>query len=230
MVQGRLGGLGEAESLGGTWGPAVCTQCVSAFQERLGPGNKGEMGVSERAPLRPFPDTPTLIQVKPGGGVLQGWRRLWPQRTSGPQLPEPDHPQACSWWGAGGPAACVRPGWPAQISLLPSGSQGLMGKGGIRSSLWGTRVVSCPNTGAPAPPPETLGVTCPPWAPREAWRGSCALRPSQALCPRSRDSTVGTGHGQASSTPSGGPSAGHSLWGATKWPEQAGQELGVCAK
>lgn len=59
-------------------------------------------------------------------------------------------------------------------------------------------------TGVPSPPPETLGVTCAPWAPREAWRGSCALRPSQALCPRSRDSTVGAGHGQAASTPSGG--------------------------
>lgn len=137
MVQGRPGGVGEAERLGGTWGPAACTQCVSAFQERLGPGSKGERGVSERAPRLPFPATPTWIQVKPGRrcsprvadgvGCSACCQGFGPENIWAPAA-RADHLQAGSWLGRWPHGLC--PPSVAHTDFTPSlGVTGLHGEG-----------------------------------------------------------------------------------------------------
>ena len=112
------------------------------------------------------------------------------QRTSGSQLPEPDHPQACSW--PGGRWASGIPPTKAYRNFTPSlGVRELHGGGRCLQTPVGTWGVPCPKTEDPclsrlvstSPPPETLGRYLPPLG---SHGGNNALCPSHALCPQSK--------------------------------------------
>lgn len=230
----------ERRSLGGTRGPAVCTQCVSVFQERLGPGNRGEMGVSER-PLRSLPlPLPCRFRSNPGGGVLQGWRMEWapapavrgfgPREHLGPSCQGQTTPRPAAGWAQVARRPVSAHSGRHEFHSFPRGHRASWGREVLPATSWEHGWSLVPRLpGAPSPPPENLGVvTCPPRAPREAWRRSSALRPSQALCPQSRDSTAGAGHGQAASMPSGGRVRDTAYGEPQSGPSELARNLGLC--
>lgn len=205
---------------------------VSApFRKGWGLGVKGKGGCL-RGPLGSLSlPPPHGFRSNPGGGVLQGWRMEWAaapavralaQRTSGRQLPEPTTSRPAAGW-AGGPTACVRPQWPTRISLLPSGSQGFMGKGGVRSNLLGARVVSRPKTAwCPLTSARNPGCSLP----TLGSQGGLARKP----CPTPFPSPVspkqrkhrGRCPWSGLFNALGGPSAGHSLWGSSELARNPG--------
>ena len=122
-------------------------------------GVKGKWGVSVRAPLLlllPRHSHTRFRSNRPGARPLQGWwmavscsvchQGASGQRTSGPQLPEPDHPQASSWLGGSGPGSLC-PTVAYRNFTLSLGIRGLRGGGRVCNIPLGPWVVPCPETG-----------------------------------------------------------------------------------
>lgn len=137
-VQGRLGGVrrgGKAQK--GKAGPSYLHPRCLHPPGKAGAGRE-EVGVSVRPPAPPPLSLPCLIQVKPPGRRRSPrWRVVASssafcqgalgQRTSGPQLPEPDHPQACSWLWGRGPAPASHNGL-EEFHSFPWGQRASLGR------------------------------------------------------------------------------------------------------
>lgn len=106
------------------------------------------------------------------------------QRTSGPQLPELDHPQASSRLGGSVPAACV-PQWPVGLSLFPLVSEGFVEEGVLATSPWGRGWSLVPRLpGACLTPAGSSGHYLPTLSSQGGQaRKQCSVT-SQALCPQ----------------------------------------------
>ena len=147
-------------------------------------------------------------------------------RACGSQLLELEPPG----WQRGGSRGlrCLCP-TAAHTNLTPAlGVTELHGGGWHLQPPLGTQVVPSSQT-AWCPPylcQKCWSVTCLPWVPRQAWPGSHAWRPSQALCPQSRESIVRAGSGHWFFRACLGQSMGHSTWEATAGLWRAAQERG----
>ena len=211
-IQGCLGGVQRGGNVqkGNAGSSCLHWRCLHP----LGWAEAGRGGeVSVRGPPAPPPclSHSWFGSNHPGGGALHGQRGVASssaccqgavgQRTSGPQLPKPDHPRACRWMG-GRWAGTRRPTMAWKDFILSLGVRGLHGGGWCCRPPRGHGWSLVPSPGAPvssdclgstSPPPEMLGCSPPT---RGSHGGNNALCPSQALCPQSREDSRGAGSGQ----------------------------------